>query len=389
MSFFKRKRKFNSFQKRILIINDNHHSIIGGTENYTYKLIKIFTNLNHNVFELNLKYKNSDLILNNYENIKHKINKLERKSTNFILFWFASFINYLKFNLLIHKILKKKNIDIVIDNSQYASYKFLKPSNKKKFIWVSHNDITKIYNQQKSFWYKIKMIISLKSNRLYFNKIIVFSEIDKKWLLNNNKKIRANNVLICPLAHKSYEKINNFNIEEKLRTAKNIVSMGRLEQNQKNISFIAKIAQKLINENINIYVWGEGPDKNIIIDKPGIRYQGSFKKDEVDEILKKTKLLLLPSFFEGFPYVIVEALSNGVPCLVANTFINAKYLIDQTRGCCIENFDIDYWIKKIIYFNNLTIEKYKEYCKNSINFAKKFLTENNFESFWTNIIDKI
>lgn len=109
----------------------------------------------------------------------------------------------------------------------------------------------------------------------------------------------------------------------------------------------------------------------------------------MDKILKNAKLLILPSFFEGFPYVIVEALSNGTPCLVANTFINAKYLIDQTRGKCIESFDADYWIKQIIYFKNLSIEKYGEYCKNSINFAKKYLSQNQFESFWIKIIDSI
>lgn len=109
----------------------------------------------------------------------------------------------------------------------------------------------------------------------------------------------------------------------------------------------------------------------------------------MDKILKNAKLLILPSFFEGFPYVIVEALSNGVPCLVANTFNNASYLVSEARGECINNFDVDYWVKKIKFFQNLDIEEYLNYSKNALNFAKENLTKNKFKDFWIKLIKEI
>lgn len=94
----------------------------------------------------------------------------------------------------------------------------------------------------------------------------------------------------------------------------------------------------------------------------------------------------MPSYTEGFPYVIVEALSNGTPCLVANTFNNACYLVDETRGRCIDNFNVDIWAKEIEFFQNLNKEKYLNYCENALNFAKENLTVDKFKEFWIKLI---
>lgn len=97
--------------------------------------------------------------------------------------------------------------------------------------------------------------MALRPNKFKYNKIIVFTKEDKDQLLNISKKIKPNNIYFCPLAHKNYEELNNFNIREKINQSKNIVYMGRLDQAQKNIDFIAKISDKLINNHIYIYIW--------------------------------------------------------------------------------------------------------------------------------------
>lgn len=319
--------------KNILIINYNNSQGLpgGGIEAYNQKLIKILTDKSYKIFEidfypqLNINIKN----FKNYEYIDHKINFSKKSGSVFKLpFLILKFaINVFKFNSFINKIIKNKKINIVIDNTKGIPY----IKNKKvSYIWMIHGDPIKIYNEKKLLFNRFKNWISLESNRFKFNKIIVFSKKDKELLLNKDKKLNANNIYFCPLANKNLSEINNLNVELKISNAENIVYLGRLYQKEKNIDFIRKLGEKLIN--INIYVYGYGPDKNLIINKAGIKYQGPFKKEEVDEILKKAKLLILPSFTEGFPYVIVEALSNGVPCLVANTFSDANYLVDETRG---------------------------------------------------------
>lgn len=94
----------------------------------------------------------------------------------------------------------------------------------------------------------------------------------------------------------------------------------------------------------------------------------------------------MPSFYEGFPYAVVEALSNGVPCLVANTFNNANLMIDDTRGRCVDNFNLNYWINEIKFFYNLNIKEYKKFVQNALNFAKENLIGEKFEEFWIKLI---
>lgn len=166
-----------------------------------------------------------------------------------------------------------------------------------------------------------------------------------------------------------------------------IAFVGRLENKDKNISFIKDIQLELNKRSINISIdiYGDGPDKKIVENIPNLKLNGVFKEEQLNEILSKVKILILPSFYEGFSFSIVEALSNGIPCIIANTFTNAKFLIDDNRGKLIDNFDTDTWIKEIcnIYFND---EKYLILSSNAIKFSKEYLSKDIFEYKWLQLL---
>lgn len=245
--------------KNILILNYNNHlNMGGGVEVYTQKIIEALTNDGCKFFEISF-YENKNINLGkyklkNYEKIDHNIIFKAKVKKNNLFSVFKFILNVFKFNRLLNKTIKEKNIDIVIDETMGVRYIKRKKIN---YIWVAHDDVIKIYNSQNSsIWIKFKRLLKLQSCIFFkFKKIIIFTQKDKEELLKINKKINPDNIFTCPLSHKNLIEINNFNFQEKIDNARNIIYMGRLYQNQKNINFIAKIAEKLNNLGIYIYIW--------------------------------------------------------------------------------------------------------------------------------------
>ncbi|WP_033160232.1 glycosyltransferase [Mycoplasmoides alvi] len=161
-----------------------------------------------------------------------------------------------------------------------------------------------------------------------------------------------------------------------------------MDNKQKNIQFLNKITNEANKNNqpIQIHVYGDGPDKHLIENNPDIILHGPFKNENINLILNKVKLLLLPSKYEGFPLIVVEALSHGIPCIIANTYLNASFLIDDTRGKLIDSFDSKLWLEAINKIMNLSNNEYNQLVQNCIEFAKNNLSLEQFENRWLQIV---
>ena len=157
--------------------------------------------------------------------------------------------------------------------------------------------------------------------------------------LHDNKKIKANIIPITPGIY-SFEHTNNL-INTKIQSKNKITFIGRLESIDKNILFLNEITEqaKMNKQEIKINVYGEGSQKQLLEQNKNLIMHSSFNNKNIEEIFKDTKVLILVSQREGFGLVIAEALSHGVPCVIANTFLNASFLIDDSRGKLMNNFD--------------------------------------------------
>jgi glycosyltransferase involved in cell wall biosynthesis len=62
--------------------------------------------------------------------------------------------------------------------------------------------------------------------------------------------------------------------------------------------------------------------------------------DDIRNILKETRILLLPSYYESFGRIAVEAMLNGIPVLYSKTNPNSKYPGGSTEG-------VESWIKPV------------------------------------------
>lgn len=137
-----------------------------------------------------------------------------------------------------------------------------------------------------------------------------------------------------------------------------IIQVGRL-QTVKNHVFSLKIAEKLKENNIpfKMFFLGQGQlqeeIKQIIKEKNlldevlllGLR-------SDIPQIMAGADVMLMPSLHEGFPVVLVEAQSVGIPSLVSNT-VSSEVDLDvglvafESLEACLEN-----WIEKLFILKN-------------------------------------
>lgn len=80
-------------------------------------------------------------------------------------------------------------------------------------------------------------------------------------------------------------------------------------------------------KNIELHIAGDGPDRKSLEDhasKLGIRdkvvFEGFVNQDQLRELYRKSDAFVLPSFAEGLPVVLMEAMALGVPCV--STWVN-------------------------------------------------------------------
>lgn len=103
--------------------------------------------------------------------------------------------------------------------------------------------------------------------------------------------------------------------------------------------FITYEAFKLLRnqgEDVELYVAGpsENPIKNPV---KGYHFVGQVKYDEVAELFNKCDVFCMPSYFEAYGLVFIEALTFGLPCIGRNSY-EMPYFIDEGKtGLLLKN----------------------------------------------------
>ncbi len=99
-------------------------------------------------------------------------------------------------------------------------------------------------------------------------------------------------------------------------------------------------------------------------------YMGALKSDEVLETLKKYDVLLLPTYYkgEGYPGIIIEAFSTGIPVITTSWRSIPEIVTDKT-GVIIEPKSSKALTEAILSFND---KNYKEFSKNSFESFETF-----------------
>lgn len=325
--------------KKILLITAGDFTHTGGIERYDSILFKI----------LREKYVNYsiDVILTGYD----KSNKVNGNANVIYARKVSStknnFLNYLHLFTDVFAIRHFFNTHyneykLILDASRIG---FPKAKKLDNYYLIQHFDLLKyyigVYSKKPSFHDAlIKIIRKILQNNNFLKltkNIIVFDEVIKDTIQKYNPNI---NIIVISLpsfiGSTPVKELSEFNKKHR------IIFLGRLST-EKNISALIKI-----NNSLNLIDFYGKPDgingenyKNTLIQNNW--YKGIITNpEELKDTLQKYKFMILYSVSEGFPFSLVESLSQGLPIIVKNTFLSASYLCTSETGLLLpESTNLD------------------------------------------------
>lgn len=154
---------------------------------------------------------------------------------------------------------------------------------------------------------------------------------------------------------------------------------SNLQRTVKNTNFCLKIFKKFSKLN-KVIIGGYGENSNEFKDNkhpdfigiPNTEVLPLCDNKKVNQYLSRSKVLLLPSYYESFSIVAIEAINNG--CRVLTSYNTGISMLLKEHNICSDVYYIHEWINKIRYLldkfdkiKKITIENHSNlfnYCKN-------------------------
>jgi len=173
------------------------------------------------------------------------------------------------------------------------------------------------------------------------NPLIVLGPLEKEIL---QKKIIRNRISVLPncIGLKEAGEFERFILENQDLI---LLFMGRISID-KGLEYILQAMEILIQRGIKIkfILAGRGPDEKRFIQKfedllgNDFEYKGVVSGDQKTELLKKSNVFLLPSFYEGLPIALIESMSFGLVPVTTNVG-SIRYVInDGINGIIVSKY---------------------------------------------------
>lgn len=234
----------------------------------------------------------------------------------------------------LHSFLKKNKIDIVIDiDTELSVYTYFAIIGTEcKWISWEHFNYWAMIERREKKRFIAKKLIKKKANHL-----IVLTDEDKK---KHMEKYGMDDNFIISIHNPSPEiKEIKYNFD-----LHSFISVGRLSY-QKGYDLLIeawKIFEKE-NKEWKLMIIGDGEEKENLIRKIKEYNLNNLKllgfKDNVEDFYRKSSCYVLSSRYEGFPMVILEAESNGLPIIAFDCKTGPKDLVDLNNGFLLECLD--------------------------------------------------
>ncbi|AHF80515.1 glycosyltransferase family 4 protein [Thermococcus paralvinellae] len=186
------------------------------------------------------------------------------------------------------------------------------------------------------------------------------------YLAKKALSLGAKNVYVVPNGVKEFK--------HKKDKRRYVTFIGAL-RHYKSPETVLKLAEVFPDEKFLIV--GDGPLRNILEEKapPNVQFLGY--RSDIENILSKTKILILPSKREGFGLVIIEANALGVPVIGRKVGGIPELIREGKNGVTFEEFeDLTERFQEL-----LALKKQRKIGRFGKNISKKYT--------WKNIARKI
>lgn len=248
----------------------------------------------------------------------------------------------------LQKVISQIQPDIIISVGQ--SEKYIVPLLHTNAIRIREIHFNSNY---RNFTYKSKILAKFLNFLDYkvmskgYNKMVLLTKEDKDtYFKNNNKFIYIHN----PVTFDSTNTIN-YNLNSNY-----VIGVGRLNTQKDFISLIK--AWHLVQKECptwKLKIVGEGPERtNLEQEIKRLNLGNSViltgYSNNVRKEMLESSIFVMTSFFEGFPLVLLEAMSCGLPPVTFTYRCGPKdIIIDGNNGLLIYNRDIKSLSEKLIY----------------------------------------
>ena len=263
--------------------------------------------------------------------------------------------------------------------------------NKKIMIFPRAGALISNYNKNIIFKFYVKQTLSLADKFLCQGKNFQDFAISQ---LNFKKKD-------CPIIPNwtATETFLELGLHKKISCEKettNLVFIGWVEE-FKGIYEIIEASLKLKNKRkkFHIYICGDGKGmKNLkkLIKKYGLEkfvtLLGWIDGRDKINILKNSDIFILPSWNEGLPNSMIEAMSSGLACIVSDVGALSYYIKHEENGLLIKPKCPDELASSIMKLIDDKI-LLKKISRNSFNFAMKNFTIKKAEEIFEREIESL
>jgi len=265
-----------------------------------------------------------------------------------------------------------------------------------KIILTFHNNISAVVDNKLSFIFK-HIIIITGFFFFWFADVIVgvsngvSQNISRFFGLKNDVKTIHYGVKIekSRLTVKSSDvAFYKFGLEEKV-----IISIGRFE-NQKDFKTLIRafniVRQKI--RSVQLLLIGDGADRQKLerlVQYHGIQDSVIFLgwQENIYSYLNYSNIFILSSFYEGLPYVLLEAISQGLPVISTDAPFGPREILDNGKYGILVPMKDEKAMAEAMYTLLTDKKKYNYYSKKSLERVKFFTLDKMLDSYKKIILD--
>lgn len=180
----------------------------------------------------------------------------------------------------------------------------------------------------------------------------------------------------------NFVELEDFSYVEKQKSNRNLIVVAATIWESKNTLGLIEASRILVERNLKFHIDWYGVItgyecyvercKNLIVKYNLGNYISLLPKTKkIGLKYQKADFFCLPSFFEGTPNVICEAMASGKPIMCSNVCDNSKYVIDGENGVLFNPNDPDDIANCIARCISVSEVRYKRMCSSSRKIAEE------------------
>jgi len=288
----------------------------------------------------------------------------------------------------IRKYLITNNFDVVIDHRPKNHY--LREVIYTNYVYTGFTVVCVVHSALQALYFENQKKLTKIFKKNFIN--VTVSNYIEKQILNVNGILNTKTIYN---AFNPQWKDNLVTLPAQLREKKYVLSYGRLDDGVKNFRFLINAfnSSQLWQEGVHLVIMGDGKDweplnqhansqacaDNIIL----LPYQ-----ENPYSVIKHSKCVALTSNFEGFPMVLLEALSLEVPVVSLDIISGPSEIIQHEKNGLLIKERNESLFANALKRMFVDDELYASCKQNALNSIQKF-SQAKIEEKWQEIITTV